>query len=100
MISRLRAFLKDRRGAVAIYFGIGMPLLFGATALAFDLGRVMSLQSELQSAADAAALAGAAELDRNKNSIARASAAAGCPGSNVSGGGAGASNGEIGRAHV
>lgn len=84
-MSFLRPFWSDRRGAVAMYFGLGMPLLLGITALAFDVGRVMSLQSELQAAADAAALAGAAELDGQKNAISRAQAAAGCPGSGVNG---------------
>ena len=81
----MRKFWADCRGMTALYIGLSAPLLFGLTALAFDLGRVMSLQSELQSAADAAALAGAAELDRQANAINRAKAAAGCPGSGVSG---------------
>src|SRR5215470_16224582 len=75
---RLRRFLRDERGAVAIYIGLSSVLLFGATALAFDIGRVMSLQTELQSAADAAALAGAAELDGQAGAISRAAKAAGC----------------------
>jgi Flp pilus assembly protein TadG len=83
--SLLRRFLRDDRGIAALYIGLSSTLLFGATALAFDVGRVMSLQSELQAAADAAALAGAAELDRQSNAITRAKAAAGCPGSGVSG---------------
>ena len=78
-------FWQDARGMTALYIGLAAPLLFGLTALAIDLGRVMSLQSELQSAADAAALAGAAELDRQTNAITRAEAAAGCPESGVSG---------------
>src|SRR5689334_7831595 len=82
---RWPGFLRDTRGIAALHIALSSTLLFGATALAFDLGRVMSLQSELQSAADSAALAGAAELDGQTNAITRAKAAAGCPGSNVAG---------------
>jgi Flp pilus assembly protein TadG len=79
----LRRFLRDERGIAALYIGLSSVLLLGATALAFDLARVMSLQTELQSAADAAALAGAAELDRQTGAISRAKAAAGCPNGNA-----------------
>jgi len=45
-------------------------------ALSFDMGRVASTQSELQSFADNVALATAGELDGNADSITRAQAAA------------------------
>jgi Flp pilus assembly protein TadG len=79
LLAGLRTLLRDERGVAAVYIGLSSVLIFGATALAFDIGRVMSLQTELQSAADAAALAGAAELDGQTNAISRAKAAAGCP---------------------
>ncbi len=60
----LRSLWRDRRGAVTIYVVISMPMLLGIGALSIDLGRLMSVNTELQSAADAAAMAGAAELDR------------------------------------
>ena len=75
-IGRLRSFLRDESGVAAVYVGLSFTFLFGATALVFDLARLMTEQSELQSAADAAALAGAAELDGQANARQRAAAAA------------------------
>ena len=72
----LRSLVQDTRGAVAIYIAIVAPMLLGIGALTIDLGRLMTLNTELQAAADAAALAGARELDRFPGSIDRASAAA------------------------
>ena len=71
-----RSLVQDTRGAVAIYIAIVAPMLLGIGALTIDLGRLMTLNTELQAAADAAALAGASELDRFPGSIDRASAAA------------------------
>ena len=49
--------------------------IIGLSALALDASRLMSVQTQLQNAADALALAGAAELDRRPDSIIRAEAA-------------------------
>jgi hypothetical protein len=68
--------LSSDRGAVGVYYGILMAILLGAMALAFDLGRLFTLNTELQSHADAAALAGAAELDGSLGARARATLAA------------------------
>jgi hypothetical protein len=68
---------------VAIYIGLVAPVMFGVGALTMDLGRLMTLNTELQAAADAAALAGARELNRFPGSIDRASAAAVAAVSNV-----------------
>jgi hypothetical protein len=73
MLSRL---VKDERGATAIYVALGMGVMFGAGGLAIDLGRAMHLETELQQAADAAALAGAAELDGQDGARDRARTAA------------------------
>ncbi|MEE8084984.1 MAG: pilus assembly protein TadG-related protein, partial [Alphaproteobacteria bacterium] len=51
-------------------------VLIGFGALVVDLGRLFTLQTELQNAADVAALAGAAELDGQSDAITRARAAA------------------------
>ncbi len=72
----LRSLWRDRRGAVAIYVAISMPMLLGIGALSIDLGRLMSVNTELQSAADAAAMAGARELDQFPGSRDRARAVA------------------------
>lgn len=68
--------LGDERGATAIYVALGMGVMFGAGGLAIDLSRAMSLETELQQAADAAALAGAVELDGQDEAMTRAQTAA------------------------
>ncbi len=73
---RLPGLAKDDRGATAIYVALGMGVMVGAGGLAIDLGRAMHLSTELQQAADAAALAGAAELDGQDSARDRATTAA------------------------
>ena len=53
-----------QRGAVVIMFGLLIFVLFGFMALAIDLGRTYVVRTELQNAADAAALAGAKQLNQ------------------------------------
>lgn len=65
----------DRSGAAAIYVAAMLPVLMGGALLAIDASRLYSLHAHLQKAADAYALAGAAELDRRPASIARATKA-------------------------
>ena len=58
-----KSFWGDQRGAVAPLYAI---LLFGLIAMAgvgFDYGRLMAMDSELQNAADQAALAAATQLN-------------------------------------
>ena len=50
---------QKRRGAIALLAAILLVSLLGAVALAIDLGIVVMARSELQAAADAAAIAGA-----------------------------------------
>jgi|GEM_PF-6104567 len=61
--SLVAALGRDRRGAIAILFAISLAALAGMVALALELGRAWNLQSQLESAADAAALAAATQLD-------------------------------------
>jgi hypothetical protein len=57
------ARLRDDAGAVAILVALSVStFLLGFAALAVDFGQVYTRQGELQSVADAAALAGATEL--------------------------------------
>jgi hypothetical protein len=56
------SIIKGERGAVAILVGISMLTLVGFTALAVDVGYMMTTRNELQNIADAAALAAAREL--------------------------------------
>lgn len=65
------ASLKNRQGgAVAVMVGISMVVLVGFLALVLDLGHLYIAKTELQNAADAAALAGAKELDGKATGIA------------------------------
>jgi len=65
-LNRIRAavgrFHNDRRGGVFVLISLSFLVLIGAAALAVDMGNAYSLESRLQSAADASALAAAREL--------------------------------------
>ena len=74
--SHLRRFAKSEDGAVLVLWALFLAVAFGFLALSFDLGRVASTQSELQSFADQVALASAGELDGRSDAITRATAAA------------------------
>ncbi len=68
--------LGNAKGSIAVYVALVTPVLIGIGALTIDLGRLMSLNTELQSAADAASLACARELDRTSGARDRCYAAA------------------------
>lgn len=59
----LKRFVDDRRGATLAYVAISLTAMMGVVALSYDLGRHYILSTELQKAADAAATAGAYQLD-------------------------------------
>ncbi len=63
-------------GAILMMTILFLILLLGFAALALDLGRLYVLRTEMQNAADAAALAAARELDGRENAIADAVIAA------------------------
>lgn len=67
---------QHQAGAVAIIFGLVIFVLFGFMALVIDLGRTYVVRTELQNAADAAALAGAKELDQTFDGVTQGVAAA------------------------
>ena len=71
-----RRFLACRKGGILVFFAMAMAIFFGLTALSFDMGRVASTQSELQSFADNLALAAAGELDGGTDACTRATNAA------------------------
>lgn len=56
-------FPQRQRGAVALLFGLTVVVLLAAGGLVLDLGHLYVLKSELQNGADAAALAGAKEIN-------------------------------------
>ncbi len=68
----MRRFARDRRGAAAMIIALSAPALFGAAALAVDLGAVYMQSRRLQGMADAAALAAAHDLDRARSAARQA----------------------------
>ncbi|MGQ7829470.1 pilus assembly protein TadG-related protein [Altererythrobacter sp. Z27] len=71
-----RKILRDQEGAVAATYALSLVALIAILGLAFDYARMVSMDTELQNAADQAALAGATQLDRSSGSMERAIAAA------------------------
>ena len=69
--SRPASLVSGEDGAVAPIVGLALAALLGMGALAIDLGRAWNLGTELQNAADAAALACAGQLDRDAGARAR-----------------------------
>jgi|WetSurMetagenome_2_1015567.scaffolds.fasta_scaffold72943_2 Flp pilus assembly protein TadG len=67
-----RRFRRDDGGNVIIYVSLTAALLLGIVGLALDGSRAMITHSEAQGAADAAALAGASQLDGQTGACARA----------------------------
>ena len=58
-----RNTLKNERGVVIIWSAFFMIMMLGFVALGIDVAKLMATRTELQNAADAAALAGASALD-------------------------------------
>lgn len=58
MQKRLKHFVADRAGGMALSVAVCLTMLLAAAALAFDYGRLAWVKNELQSAAEAGALAG------------------------------------------
>ncbi|HET6942703.1 MAG TPA: pilus assembly protein TadG-related protein [Sphingomicrobium sp.] len=72
----LRSFLRSDTGSVAPTVGLSLFALIAAGGIAFDYARVAAMDTELQDAADQAALAAATQLDGKTDAISRATAAA------------------------
>ena len=71
-----RRLIPSRRGAVAPTVALSLFALIGMGGIAFDYARLATMDSELQNAADQAALAAASQLDAQPGACARAAAAA------------------------
>jgi Flp pilus assembly protein TadG len=69
---RSKSEKKRERGSVLAMSALGMLAFLLATGMAVDLGHFYLVKSELQNAADAAALAGASALNSGPTGIARA----------------------------
>ena len=71
VIPTFKSLASDLSGAFAVWAALFAPVLISAAALSVDAARMYNLDQELQSAADALARAGAAELDQRSDSITR-----------------------------
>ena len=71
-----RGFWLNDSGATAALYALALPALVAVAGVGFDYARLAGMDSELQNAADQAALAGVAQLDGKTNACARAAAAA------------------------
>src|SRR5689334_17606031 len=69
---RASAFWRDTDGLMAPYVAVMLPVLVGFALLALDASRRMSLQTQMQAAADSLALAGARELNKQAGAESRA----------------------------
>ena len=67
-----RNFLRNQSGSIVIYTGAFMAVGVGGAALSIDIGRIVLLKTQMQNRADAAALAGAAQLDAQTGAVERA----------------------------
>ena len=78
MLRKIRGLkiAKDIGGATLIYVSLMMALLMAMVGLSVDVSRFFIAQTQAQSAADAAAIAAASQLDGRPGSIARATRAA------------------------
>lgn len=72
----LKAFWTEDRAAISPLYAVGILALVGISGVGFDYGRLMALDSELQNAADQAALAAATQLDGGDDAMIRARNAA------------------------
>src|SRR4051812_10118293 len=71
-----RLLWESDDGAVAPMVGLSLVALLATGGIAFDYAHMAALDTELQQAADQAALAAATQLDGQPGAIARATAAA------------------------
>lgn len=78
-IRQIARIAREEAGTILVFWALMLAALMGLVALSFDIGRIASTQSELQSFADSVALAAAGELDGGggeRNAIVRAGDAA------------------------
>jgi Flp pilus assembly protein TadG len=76
MLRFLISLCRNDSGATAATIALCLAALIGAGGIAFDYARMAGLHTELQSAADQAALAAAGQLDGRDGAISRATQAA------------------------
>ena len=64
-VAGLTRFRADRRGTIAVIFGLTVFLLISITGLAIDASRVYNISNKIAAVLDAAALAGAKLMNEN-----------------------------------
>lgn len=79
MLERMRALAGNRDGAVAPTVALSLFILVACAGLAFDYAHMAAMETELQQAADQAALAAASQLDKADGAQDRATAAISAP---------------------
>ena len=82
MWRRFFHLLRSDRAAVAPTVALALVGLIAVAGISFDYARLAGMDTELQQAADQAALAAATQLDRSSGARARAAAAIQNPGTN------------------
>jgi len=75
LTKQFKKYAKHTGGAVALWGVVAAPVLVGGAALSVDVSRLYNMDHDLQSASDALARAGAAELDQRSDSLQRATRA-------------------------
>jgi Flp pilus assembly protein TadG len=65
----VRQVRSNRRGATAAIVALAMPMLIGGMSLGIDMTLYRMVHNRMQIAADAAALAGAAQIDRGGDAV-------------------------------
>lgn len=71
-----RGLIKDEAGSVLAYMSVLIPVMMGVIGLAVDASRLYIVNTEQKDLADAAAIAGAYELDGSDTALTRATDAA------------------------
>ena len=67
-----KRFWRNESGATAALYALALPALVAVAGVGFDYARLAGLDSELQNAADQAALAAVTQLDGQTGACARA----------------------------
>ena len=74
--ARIRNLPQDEEGSILVLFTLVVFIMMGMVGLALDGGRLYALNNQMQDLADAAALAGAKELNGEDDAMDRATARA------------------------
>lgn len=69
MFAALASLRRRRRAAIVVLAALLLTIMMGFMAMAIDLGYIVLVRTELQSAADSAALAAAGSMSQSENDI-------------------------------